>query len=178
MIIPFNGKHPVISPDAFIAPTATIIGDVTIAAGASIWYGTVLRGDLAAIRIGANTNVQDNATVHVDFNTPATIGDDVVIGHNAVVHGCTIENKCLVGLGSVVLNRAHLKSGSMVAAGSVVKQGQIVGPHQLVAGIPAVVKKELSADNLGAIEMPVQGYLRLSKMHMAELETLKSCKSK
>lgn len=173
MILPFNGKSPVISPDAFIAPTATIIGDVTIAAGASVWYGTVLRGDLAAIRIGANTNVQDNVTIHVDLDTPATIGDDVVIGHNAVVHGCTIENKCLVGLGSVVLNRAHLKTGSMVAAGSVVKQGQIVGPCQLVAGIPAALKKELSEENLGVVELAVQGYLRMSAMHQAEVENLK-----
>ena len=172
MIIPFNGKQPVISPNAFIAPTATVIGDVTIDEGASIWYGTVLRGDLSSIRIGANTNVQDNVTVHVDLDTPVTIGDNVVVGHNAVVHGCTIENQCLVGLGSVILNNAHLKTGSMVAAGSVVKQGQVVGPFQLVAGIPAVVKKELSEKNLSAIELAVQGYLRISKMHRMELEKL------
>ncbi len=172
MILSFKDNHPTISPNAFIAPTATIIGDVTIAEGASVWYGTVLRGDLAAIRIGANTNIQDNATIHVDLDTPATIGENVTIGHNAVIHGCTIENKCLVGLGSVVLNNAHLKTGSMVAAGSVVKQGQVVGPCQLVAGIPAVVKKELSEENLAAIELPVKGYMQLSKMHQEELEKL------
>jgi carbonic anhydrase/acetyltransferase-like protein (isoleucine patch superfamily) len=172
MIIPFDGKQPVISPSAFIAPTATIIGDVVIAEGSSIWYGTVLRGDLSSIHIGANTNVQDNVTIHVDLDTPATIGDNVVIGHNAVVHGCTIESKCLVGINSIILNNAHLKTGSMVAAGSVVKQGQMVGPSQLVAGIPAVVKKELQEKNLSKIDSAVQGYVRIAKMHQAELEKL------
>jgi carbonic anhydrase/acetyltransferase-like protein (isoleucine patch superfamily) len=165
MQIPYKDKYPTIATGVFIAPTAVIIGDVEIAEGANIWYGTVLRGDLAPIRIGANTNVQDNCTIHTDVNKPAIIGPNVTVGHNAVVHGCTIEDRCLIGMNAVVLSGAHIKSGCIVGAGAVVKEDQVAGPFQLLAGIPAVVKKEFTADSLKIMDRSVAEYLALAKDH-------------
>ena len=172
MQIPYKDKHPVIAAGVFIAPTAVIIGDVKIAEGASIWYGTVLRGDLAPIRIGAETNIQDNCTIHTDVDKPATIGRKVTVGHNAVVHGCTIEDSCLVGMNAVVLSGAHIKTGCIVGAGAVVREGQVAGPFQLLAGIPAVVKKELTAKILKTLESPVTEYLALANDHRQALGRL------
>lgn len=145
LIQSFNGKTPHVADGAFVAPTATIIGDVTIEEGASIWYGAVLRGDRAAITIGANTSVQDNCTIHCDADHPCHIGANVTVGHNAVVHGCTVEDGCLIGIHATVLDGAIIKTGSVVAAGSVVLERQQVGPRQLVAGVPADFKKAFSA---------------------------------
>ena len=111
MIIPFDGKHPRIGRGVFIAPTATVIGDVKVGDGASIWYGTVVRGDTDPIVIGRDTSIQDNSTVHSDHGFPTVIGSEVTVGHNALVHGCTIENGCLVGNGAQVLNGAIVRSG-------------------------------------------------------------------
>ena len=169
MILPYQGKTPTIAANTFIAPTATIIGDVEIGEGASIWYGAVLRGDLAAIRIGTNTNIQDNCTVHTDINKPAIIGDHVTVGHNAVVHGCTVEKSCLIGMNAVVLSSAYLKTGSVIAAGALIKEGQETGPFQLLAGMPAIVKKELSEEILDVLDIPVDEYLELAKLHMESL---------
>jgi carbonic anhydrase/acetyltransferase-like protein (isoleucine patch superfamily) len=165
MQIPYKDKYPTIATGVFIAPTAVIIGDVEIAEGANIWYGTVLRGDLAPIRIGANTNIQDNCTIHTDVNKPAIIGPNVTVGHNAVVHGCTIEDRCLIGMNAVVLSGAHIKYGCIVGAGAVVKEDQVAGPFQLLAGIPAVVKKEFTADSLKIMDRSVAEYLALAKDH-------------
>lgn len=170
MIVAYKDKKPKIEKNVFIAPTATVIGDVEIKEGASIWYGTVLRGDTSFIRIGRNTNIQDNSTVHTDGNNPAIIGNDVTIGHNAVVHGCTIENRSLIGIGAVVLNSALIKTGSIVAAGSVVKEGQIVGPNTLVAGIPASIKKILTETDAGALDKPAKNYLKLAREHNTVLQ--------
>jgi carbonic anhydrase/acetyltransferase-like protein (isoleucine patch superfamily) len=170
MILSYKGISPAIASDTFIAPNATIIGDVKIEKGASIWYGTVVRGDMAAIRIGVNSNIQDNCTIHTDLNKPAIIGDKVTVGHNAVVHGCTIENNCLVGMNAVVLSGALLKTGSIIAAGALIKEGQIAGPFQLLAGMPAVVKKELSEKIIQILEQPVDEYLELAKAHIALME--------
>ncbi len=163
MIIKYQEKVPRIGQNVYIAPTAVIIGDVELKDGVSIWYGAVLRGDEAPIRVGRNTNIQDNCTVHTDLDKPVLIGDDVTIGHNAIVHGCTVENLCLIGIGAVVLNDAHIKTGTVVAAGSVVRERQTVGPNQLVAGSPAVPKRELSPDIREILQEPVRSYLRLSQ---------------
>ena len=165
MILPYKDKCPRIAAGAFIAPTATIIGDVDIADGASIWYGTVLRGDLAPIRIGADTNIQDNCTLHTDLDKPAIIGDHVTIGHNAVVHGCTVEKGCLIGMNAVVLSGAHIKTATIIAAGAVVKEGQVAGPYQLLAGTPALLKKELPSTIEEILDLPVHEYLELSRDH-------------
>ncbi len=171
MILEYKGKVPKIGKDVFIAPTAVIIGDVEIGDGAGIWYGTVLRGDMSSIRIGKNTNVQDNCTVHTDFGKSAIIGEGVTVGHNAVVHGCTIEDNCLIGINSVVLNNAVVKTGSIVAAGSVVREGSVVGPGHLLTGIPAKFKKELSSEEIEALKIPALVYMELGKNH-AKLKTV------
>lgn len=165
MILSYKDKHPQISADAFIAPTATIIGDVTIEPGASVWYGTVVRGDLAPITIGADTNIQDNCTIHTDMNKPAIIGRHVTIGHNAVVHGCTLEERCLIGMNAVVLSGAVVKAGSVIAAGALIKEGRTVGPFQLLAGMPAMVKKEFTEQILEILELAVDEYLALAAEH-------------
>jgi carbonic anhydrase/acetyltransferase-like protein (isoleucine patch superfamily) len=170
MILPYKDLSPVISPKAFVAPNATIIGDVRIAAGANIWYGTVVRGDLAPIRIGEDTNIQDNCTIHTDVGKPAIIGDNVTVGHNAVVHGCTVEPNALIGMNAVLLSGAHVKTGTVIAAGAVVKEGAAVGPFQLLAGMPATVKKELPEEVLELLKLSVEEYLELSKDHLEVLE--------
>lgn len=165
MILDYKGIRPRIGKSVFIAPTAVIIGDVDIHDGASIWYGTVVRGDRAPIIIGEYTNIQDNCTLHTDPDKPVHIGERVSVGHNAVVHGCTLERHSLIGIGAVVLNGARVKEGSIVASGAVVKEGQIVGPFQLVAGIPAVLKKELSP---GVVEKTIgtsKTYQMLAEAH-------------
>ena len=167
MILEYKGHRPKIGKNVFIAPTATVIGDVEIKDYASIWYGTVLRGDMAPIIVGKNTNIQDNCTLHTDFDRPAIIGDYVTVGHNAVVHGCIIEDYCLVGINSVILSHAFIKTGSVVAAGSVIKHGQVVGPYHLVAGTPASIKKELSEAEMGKRKKTAEHYIELAVEHKA-----------
>lgn len=165
MIVAFKGKQPRIAKDVFIAPNAVLIGDVEIGEGSSVWYGAVLRGDLNAIRIGRCSNVQDNGTIHANEDFPATIGDHVTIGHNAVVHGCTIEDGCIIGLSAVVLNGARVRQGSIVAAGAVVREDQGVGPHHLVAGAPAGLKKQLAEDSMEENKQPARTYGELARAH-------------
>ncbi len=133
---------PRIHNSAYIAPTATIIGDVEIEEGASIWYGAVLRGDVSYIKIGKNTNIQDNAVVHVDYNEPTIIGENVTIGHMAVVHAAKIGNNVIVGIHAVILNGAEIGDGSVVGAGAVVTSRTKIPPKSLVLGIPAKVVRQ------------------------------------
>jgi len=170
MILPYGDKTPSIHPSAFVAPTAVIIGDVEIAEGASVWFGAVLRGDLAPIRIGARTNIQDNCTLHVDADTPTTIGAGVTIGHNAVVHGCTIEADCLVGMGALVLNRARICTGSIIAAGAVVRQDCVIGSGQLAAGTPATIKKPLSTAAAATIQEAAAHYCELAEWYLSHVQ--------
>lgn len=170
MILEYKGKRPQIGDNVFIAPTAVIIGDVKIGNGAGVWYGTVLRGDMDPIEIGDNTNIQDNCIVHTDYGYPAIVGSNVTVGHNAVVHGCKVEDWCLIGISSTVLNGAWVKTGSVVAAGSVVREGQSVGPYQLVAGIPAVLKRELDQTIRQSIGKTVNNYLDLSRGHRQDIK--------
>jgi carbonic anhydrase/acetyltransferase-like protein (isoleucine patch superfamily) len=146
MIVEFDGKIPHVDDSAWIAENASIIGDVTIGEDCSIWYSAVLRADESAIRIGKRSNIQDNATVHGDRAQVVYIGDDVTIGHNAIVHSCTIGNGTVVGMGAVVLNEAVIGEGCVIAAGAVVMSKMTVPPNTMVAGAPAVFKKELGAE--------------------------------
>jgi carbonic anhydrase/acetyltransferase-like protein (isoleucine patch superfamily) len=165
MIEAYKGARPRIGANVFIAPTAAVIGDVEVMDGASVWYGAVIRGDLDSIRIGRDTNIQDNCTIHVDAGQPAVIGDSVVVGHNAVIHGCTIEDHCLVGINAVILNGARIRSGSIVAAGAVVLEGRNVGPHELAAGIPAKVRRQLPETIREEIRHDAEIYLQLSRAY-------------
>jgi len=166
MILTFKDNPPQIGVNVFIAPNATITGDVEIGDNTSIWFGAVIRGDLAPIRVGANSNIQDNCTVHTEVDIPTIIGDNVTVGHNAVIHSCTIENNCLIGIGAIVLDGALIKTGSVVAAGAVVKYGQHVGPNRLVAGIPTSVKKTLPADAAARMQRPSQIYCELAAEYL------------
>lgn len=169
MIVPYNGKAPDIGQDVFIAPTAVIIGDVQINDGASIWFHTVIRADSAPIVIGEGTNIQDNCTLHTDPGLPLTIGSGVTVGHNAVVHGCGVEDHVLIGLHATILNHAVIKTGSVVAAGAMVREGQQVGPFQLVAGIPAIVKKDFNQTYNAEIIHSEAAYRELAKIYLTML---------
>jgi len=162
MVEEIDGKSPVMGRGVFLAPTAVVIGDVEIGQGSSVWYNAVIRADRAAIRIGVNTNIQDNCTVHADPPYPVTIGDHVSIGHNAVVHGATLEDGCLIGIGAIILNGAVVKTGSIVAPGAVVRQGQVVGPHHLVAGVPATMKRVVDPEEAARNIENAQTYVDLA----------------
>ena len=136
MILTYRGHTPDIGPGCFLAESADVIGDVTIGADSSVWFGAAIRGDYEPIAIGCRTNVQDNVTIHCDETHPTVIGDDVSIGHNAVVHGATLENRVLVGMGAVVLDGAVIGEGSIVGAGAVVTKNTVVPPGSLVLGTP------------------------------------------
>ena len=157
LIKPFQHKSPHIHESAFVAETAAVIGDVVIGARASIWYGVVLRGDINSIRIGDETNIQDNAVVHVDDekrggdNGRAVIGNRVTIGHGAIIHACRIGDNSLIGMGAVVLSRAEIGENCIVAAGAVVKEAMIVPPNSLVAGTPAVIKSTLTPEKIAGL---------------------------
>ena len=138
LIIPFEGKTPRIGRDVFLAPNATLIGDVTVGDGASVWFGAVLRGDIGAITIGARSNIQDLSCIHTTEGLSVTIiGCDVTVGHGVILHGCVVDDRCLVGMGSVLLDNCHVGAGSVVAAGSLVSARTVIRPGQLVRGIPA-----------------------------------------
>lgn len=154
-----KGVTPQLGAGVFIAPTASVIGDVAIGAESSVWFGTVLRGDVFPIRVGARTNVQDNAVVHVTggkFST--TIGDDVTIGHLALIHGCTIGSRCLVGMGSILLDGAVIEDDCLIAAGSLVPPRMRVPSRSLVMGRPAKVVRQLHADDLRPIQEAAELY--------------------
>jgi carbonic anhydrase/acetyltransferase-like protein (isoleucine patch superfamily) len=135
----FKGKSPRVHPTAFVAPTAVLIGDVTLHEHSSVWFGTVLRGDMARIEIGARSNVQDNTTIHTDEDQPTLVGEDVTIGHNALVHSSVIEKNVLVGQASVLVGGCVIGTGTIVGAGAVVREKTTVPPRSLVVGVPAKV---------------------------------------
>lgn len=165
LITAIAGRVPEIHPAAFVAPNAVVIGSVAIAEGASIWYGAVLRGDAESIAVGAGSNIQDNCTLHSDPGFPLVVGERVTVGHNAVLHGCTVEDDVLVGMGAVVLNGARVGTGSLVAAGAVVPQGMQIPAGSLVAGVPAKVRRELTKEERSGIKLNGEGYLMLAQAH-------------
>ncbi|MGW2250546.1 gamma carbonic anhydrase family protein [Kitasatospora sp. NPDC001660] len=165
LIAAVGGKVPAVDPSAFVAPNAVVVGDVTLGAGASIWYGAVLRGDAEAITVGATSNIQDNCTLHADPGFPLVVGERISVGHNAVLHGCTVEDDVLVGMNATVLNGARIGAGSLVAAGAVVPQGMQVPPGSLVAGVPAKVRRELTEDERAGILLNGAGYQLLADAH-------------
>ncbi|MCG7528028.1 gamma carbonic anhydrase family protein [Streptomyces sp. OfavH-34-F] len=165
LVMALGGKEPRIDADAFTAPTSVAIGDVTMAAGSSLWYQAVLRADCGPIVIGADSNIQDNCSVHVDPGFAVTVGERVSVGHNAVLHGCTVEDDVLIGMGATVLNGAHIGAGSLVAAQALVPQGMRVPPGSLVAGVPAKVKRPLTEEELAGVRFNAVGYVELARAH-------------
>ena len=165
LLLPFRGAGPVVAPTAWVAPTATLVGRVTLQADASVFYGAVLRGDVDSITLGAGSNIQDNVSVHCDGGVPTTIGRGVSVGHSAVVHGCTIEDDCLIGMSATVLNRAVIGTRSLVAAGAVVLEGTVIPPRSLVAGVPAKVRREITDEEFDRIRRNATNYVALSREH-------------
>jgi gamma-carbonic anhydrase len=160
-IIPYKDQIPVLHASVFVADGAKIIGDVAIGEHSGIWFNVVIRGDVNFIHIGSRTNVQDNSVLHVTSKTaPLNIGSDVTIGHSAILHGCTIDECCLIGMGAIVLDRAHIHKNSMVAAGAIVLEGFDVPEGMLVAGIPAKVKRALTDDEKQYIRQSATNYVR------------------
>jgi carbonic anhydrase/acetyltransferase-like protein (isoleucine patch superfamily) len=165
LILSIRGRAPQLHAESWVAPNATVIGPVTLAANASVWYGATLRAEVEPIDIGAGSNIQDGVTIHVDPTFPATIGADVSVGHNAVLHGCTIEDGCLIGMGAVILNGARIGAGCLIAAGAVVPQGAVIPPRSLVAGVPGKVRRELSDAEVDANRNNAQLYQHLVELH-------------
>ncbi|MGB0877059.1 MAG: gamma carbonic anhydrase family protein [Mycobacterium sp.] len=165
LILPIAGRAPQLHPQSWLAPNATLIGQVVLAAGASAWYGAILRAEAELIEIGAGTNIQDGVTIHVDPGFPVRVGAGVSIGHNAVLHGCTVEDDSLIGMGAVVLNGANIGAGSLIAAGAVVPQGAMIPPRSMVAGVPGKVRRELSEDELSNIRQNALVYQQLVELH-------------
>ncbi|MEN2417403.1 gamma carbonic anhydrase family protein [Streptomyces rimosus] len=167
LIAGMGGKEPDVDAGAFLAPTSVVVGEVTLAPGASVWYHAVLRADCGPIVLGADSNIQDNCTVHVDPGFPVTVGERVSVGHNAVLHGCTVEDDVLVGMGATVLNGAQIGAGSLVAAQALVPQGMRVPPGSLVAGVPAKVVRQLTEEERDGIRLNATMYTELAKSHRA-----------
>jgi carbonic anhydrase/acetyltransferase-like protein (isoleucine patch superfamily) len=169
MIRPYRGRLPVISPSAYVDPTAQVIGEVTIGDESSLWMNVIVRGDVHWIRIGHRTNIQDGTIVHVMRDThPTTLGDEVTVGHGVIVHGCTVHDRCLIGMGAVVLNGAEIGSDSIVAAGTLVVEGMRVPPRSLVMGSPAKVRRPLDDDEVASIRDYAARYVgyRLDYMNL------------
>jgi carbonic anhydrase/acetyltransferase-like protein (isoleucine patch superfamily) len=166
VIYEVNGKVPQIGAGCFIAPTAVLIGDVRVGDGANIWFGAVLRGDYSYIEIGAGCSIQDNAVIHCAEDLPTIVRDDVLVGHNAMLEGCVIEEHALIGMGAIVLQRASVGEHAMVAAGAVVSEGQSIGPRMLAAGVPAREKKELSGSSESWTSRGVSTYQELRDVYL------------
>lgn len=165
LTVTVGGREPRLDPKAFHAPTSVVAGEVTMAAGSSLWYGAVLRADAGPIVLGEGSNVQDNCTVHGDPGFPVTIGAGVTVGHNAVLHGCTVEDDVLIGMGATVLNGAHIGTGSLVAAQTLVPQGMVVPPGSLVAGVPGKVRRELTEEEREGVRFNAAVYVDLAEQH-------------
>lgn len=161
-LIPFEKHTPQVAPSAFVADTATVIGDVTLQENSVVMFGAILRGDRASIFLGDGSNLQDNVVVHADPGFPATIGSGVSVGHQATVHGATVEDDVLVGMGAILLNGSHIGSGSIIAAGSVVREGDVIPPRSLVAGAPATIKRSTTDEELAAIKANARTYQELA----------------
>ncbi len=167
MILPFGGRTPIVPATAFVAPGASVIGDVTLGEDVSIWFGAALRGDVNSIRVGARTNIQDGTVVHVNAGRERTvIGEEVTVGHAAVVHACTVGRRCLIGMGSVVLDGAEIGIEAMVAAGAVVPPGLRVPPRVLVRGVPGRVARPLTDSEIAHLARSATNYVALKDRYL------------
>jgi carbonic anhydrase/acetyltransferase-like protein (isoleucine patch superfamily) len=163
-IYPYRDKAPTIDPTAYLAPGAHVIGDVELGARSSVWFNAVLRGDSAPIRIGADTNVQDGAVLHVDPGAPVLVGEGTTIGHNATVHGCTIGRSCLIGMGAVVQTGAVIGDESIVAAGALIPEGRTYPPRSLLVGTPARRLRDITDEDVERLIKPgVRHYMQFAE---------------
>ncbi len=169
-----GGKRPKVHPDAYIAPTAVLIGEVEVGAGASVWFGAVLRGDEAAISVGEGANIQDNVVIHCAHALPTVIGPNASVGHAAQLEGCVVEEGAVVGMGATMLQRSRLGAGSLLAAGAVLGEGQAVPPGHMAAGVPAIVKKPLDGSSRNWVGITAQHYRDRAVAYRANLRPVRS----
>jgi len=169
-----SGKRPSVHPDAYIAPTAVLIGDVEVGAGASVWFGAVLRGDEAAIKVGDGANIQDNVVVHCAHDLPTLIERNASVGHSALLEGCVVEQGALVGMGAIMLQRSRLGAGSMLAAGAVLGEGKSVPAGHLAAGVPATVRKPLDGSSQSWVATAAKHYQDRAVRYRANLRPSRS----
>jgi carbonic anhydrase/acetyltransferase-like protein (isoleucine patch superfamily) len=165
MIITFQGKTPKISSEAFVAENATLIGDVTIGPDSSVWFGAVIRGDCSPITVGSGTNIQDNAVLHTEFGHPLTIGDNVTIGHGAIVHCASVGSSTLIGMGAILLDGAVIGDHCIIGAGAVVKENGVVSSGTMMVGIPAKCVRELGPEQLALLD-GTPPYVALSRAYL------------
>ncbi|MBI4574841.1 MAG: gamma carbonic anhydrase family protein [Planctomycetes bacterium] len=166
MILRFDGKTPVVPASAFVAPGAAVIGDVVLGEDASVWYGAVVRGDVHWIRIGRGTNIQDGTVIHVTTaRWPTEIGEEVTVGHKAVLHGCRVRRSALIGMGAIVLDDAEVGEEAMVAAGALVTPGTRIPPRTLALGVPARVRRDLTEEELRGLKESAHHYVELARAH-------------
>src|SRR5208282_1925766 len=168
MILTLAGRTPRIAASAYIAPSADVMGSVDVGENSSVWFQCVLRGDIEPIRVGANSNIQDGTIIHTMMGAPVAVGDWVTVGHRVVLHGCTVENHCLIGMGAVLLNHVHVGEGSIVAAGAVVAENTVIPPRSLYMGVPAKFRREVTEDEQAVIRMHAIHYLQYKESYMAE----------
>ncbi len=168
MLRSFRGRQPAVAASAYVDPSAQVIGDVRLGERTSVWANVTIRADINSVTIGDDTNVQDNSCLHVDDDKPVVIGERVVIGHSCTVHGCTIEDDCLIGMGSTILNGARVGAGSIVAAGSLVLERQEIPPRSMVMGSPAKIRRQTTDEQLEKVRRNAQNYVELSREYMRE----------
>ena len=168
MIRPYRGHVAQVAASAYIDPSAQVIGEVTIGEQSSVWPCAVIRGDVGLIQIGNQTNIQDNSTLHSDYDSPLRIGDRVTVGHQVMLHGCIVEDDCLIGIGAIVLNDAKIGRGSVVAAGSLVPERAVVPPDSLVMGVPAKVKRTVTPEEKERFRHNLQHYVEKAQIYLDE----------
>lgn len=168
-IIAYNSIKPKIDPSVFVAPSGTVVGDVTIGAGSSIWFNAVVRGDFQKVTIGQNTNVQDNATIHVMADEPTKIGNEVSIGHNAIVHAKKIGDNCLIGMGAIVLGYSEIGDNVVIGAGTMIAQHKKIPSNSLVYGTPAQIIRSLRDDEIEALRDSALNHAAIAQKYKAEL---------
>ena len=168
MILTLAGRIPRIPASVYVAPSADIIGSVDLGENSSVWFQCVLRGDIEPIRIGANSNIQDGSVVHTMRGAPVVVGDWVTVGHRVVLHGCTVENHCLIGMGAVLLNHVHVGEGSIVAAGSLVAENTVIPPRSIYMGVPAKLQRNVTAEDQAFVMRHATNYLQYKVQYLAK----------
>lgn len=163
MLLKCKDKYPQIEKAAFVAENATLIGDVALEEDATVWFGAVLRGDSSSIKIGKGSNIQDNCTLHCDEGSPLSVGQNVTVGHNVILHGCTVEDNCLIGMGAVIMNDAVIGENSIVGAGALITEGKVFPPNSLILGSPAKVKGEVDEKGMDMIREAAEHYIHHGK---------------
>lgn len=170
MLISYEGIEPKIHSSVFVAPGAMIIGDVTIGAESTVWFNTVLRGDLEPIRIGCRTNIQDGTVIHMDKDMPCLIGDDVTVGHGAILHSCTIDNETLIGMGAILLTGSKISERAIIAAGTLVLEGQEIPAGTVAMGVPAKVRREITEEERIRVQQGKDDYVLRGKIMRESLK--------